>query len=229
MNYNENDNSFKPRHSSQFSDFQLLNKGGETVLLSIEGHGENLERAIRTSSRQREADKMVWQVGKSFKEMRDEKEAPPRNVVKDRLKNFEISNDKNQPGQTSNKIHQSTTPTPLQLEDSGKNRLKKPEDPLYTSEEEDDLETSLSNYKKLEHKRSVKDLLSDFEKKSKALQEEEKEHRGVVSFLLSSTRDGGQRRVCSDTETMHFATSSDEDDEFNPAKSASKINGSREK
>merc|ERR1719400_193578 len=74
VNYNENDNSFKPRHSSQFSDFQLLNKGGETVLLSIEGHGENLERAVRSSSRQREEDKIMWQVGR---------EAPPRNVVKD--------------------------------------------------------------------------------------------------------------------------------------------------
>ena len=188
------------------------------MLLSIEGHGENLERAIRSSSRQREEDKIVWQVGKSYKEMRDEKEAPPRNVVKDRLKNFEMSNDKNQPSPTSNKIHQPTTPTPLQRDDDhGKNIWRKSEEYSNTSEEGEQ-ETSLSSYKKLEHKRSVKDLLSDFEKKSKALQEEEKEQRGIASFLLSETRDGGQRRVCSDTETMHFATSSSEDEEFSPAR-----------
>ena len=214
-----------PRHSSQFSDFQLLDKGGETVLLSIEGHGENLERSIRSSSRQREEDKIMWQVGKSYKEMRNEKEAPPRNVVKDRLKNFEISNDKNQPSQTSNKIHKPTTPTPFQWDDNGKNRLKKSEEYSYTSEEEADLELSLSGYKKLEHKRSVKDLLSDFEKKSKALQEEEKEHRGVVSLLQSETRDGGQRKVCSDTETLHFATSSSEEDEFDTKLTNTKHNG----
>ena len=197
------------------------------MLLSIEGHGENLERAIRSSSRQREADKILWQVGKSYKDLRDEGEAPPRNVVKDRLKNFEIGNDKNQPSPSSN-----ATPTPLQWDDNEKFKWRNYEEQVCSSEEEQEqeLENSANKYKKLEHKRSVKDLLSDFEKKSKALQEEEKEQRGIGSFLLKDTRDGGQRRVCSDTETMHFATSSDEDDkddEFSTARSTSKLNSSK--
>ena len=213
--FNEYDKQFPQHHSSShFSDFQLLNKGSETVLLSIEGHGDDLERNIRSSSRQREADKIIWHVGKSYKDIRDEKEAPPKNVVKERLKNFETGSDKNQAmDEANNKIHQNcATPTP----DHGEAMMTRSRmSGMYQDFSESDEELS-PNSKKLEHKRSVKDLLSDFEKKSKALQKEEKEHKGGIgSFLLKDTRDGGHRRVCSDTETMHFATSSDDDDDDN--------------
>ena len=184
----------RPAQQSHFADFQLLNKGaGETVLLSIEGRGEQLERRVRGGGRHRDTaqDKIVWQLGADTQH--SHKEIPPKNVVKDRLKNFEWGGDNNlRPG--------GATPTADQNQDLS-----------LTSDTE---EAAPRPGKKMEHKRSVKDLLSDFERKSKALQEEEKEHKGGIgSFLLKDTRDGGQRRVCSDTETMHFATSSDDDDE----------------
>ena len=198
--FNEYDKQFPQHHSSHFSDFQLLDKGNDTVLLSIQGHPDNLDRNFK----QRNSDKIIWQVGKSFKDIRMEKEAPPKNVVKDRLKNFELGSDKNHEIDASNKIHQDTiTPNPAQPE-----RLQT----VSCSSLDEESEPSVG--KKLEHKRSVKDLLSDFEKKSKALQQEEKEHMGGIgSFLLKDTHESGHRRACSDTETMNFATSSDEDED----------------
>jgi hypothetical protein len=58
-----------------------------------------------------------------------------------------------------------------------------------------------------ERKRSVKDLLSDFERKSAALLQQEAESLTAHSELSDS-----RRRVCSDTETMNYddASSSDE-------------------
>ena len=200
------------RHPSEshFSDFQLLNKGEETVLLSIQGHGDTLENNVRPPQRQREADKIIWQLGKSPNDIhRDEKSAPPKNVVKERLKNFETVSDKNQTILANNRSQAAATPTPDQRQRGSRSTSR---DFSYTSDEEEEIRENAFG-KKLEHKRSVRDLLSDFEKKSKALQEEEKEHKGGIgSYLLKDTRDGGQRRVCSDTETMHFATSSDDED-----------------
>ena len=216
--FNEYDKQFSTHHPSHFSDFQLLSKEGETVLLSIEGHDENLERNIKVSSKQRESDKMIWHVGKSYKDIRDEKEAPPKNVVRERLKNFEIGSDKNQEMDASNRIHQSSNHTPPSAEQNIKPSGKPgPGDVSCSSLDDnmDDSETGVTCVTKtLEHKRSVKDLLSDFEKKSAALQKEEKEHKGGIgSYLLKDTREAGHRRVCSDTETMNYATSSDEDDD----------------
>merc|ERR1719367_670760 len=79
----------KSWHSSNFADFQLMEKGDDTVLLSIEGHGEDLESTIKRSPRDRAGDKVDWHLGKSYKDLRQEKEAPPKNVVKERLKSFE--------------------------------------------------------------------------------------------------------------------------------------------
>ena len=203
---------YQPHHPSEshFSDFQLLNKGDETVLLSIQGHGDNLENNVRPPQRQREADKIIWQLGKSPNDIhRDGKSAPPKNVVKERLKNFETVSDKNQTVLANNRSQAAATPTP----DHRQRGSRATYQDLSCSSDEDEETRENPSSKKLEHKRSVKDLLSDFEKKSKALQEKEKEHKGGIgSFLLKDTREGGQRRVCSDTETMHFATSSDDED-----------------
>ena len=201
---------------SHFSDFQLLNKGDETVLLSIQGHGDTLENNVRPPQRQREADKIIWQLGKSPNDIhRDGKSAPPKNVVKERLKNFETVSDKNQTILANNRSQAAATPTPDHRQRGSRSTYQ---DFSCSSDEDEETRKNPSG-KKLEHKRSVKDLLSDFEKKSKALQEKEKEHKGGIgSYLLKDTRDGGQRRVCSDTETMHFATSSDDEDseDFSP-------------
>ena len=142
--------------------------------------------------------------------------------MKERLKNFETVSDKNQTILANNRSQAAATPTPDHRLRGSRSTYR---DFSYTSDEEEEIRENAYG-KKLEHKRSVRDLLSDFEKKSKALQEEEKEHKGGIgSYLLKDTRDGGQRRVCSDTETMHFATSSDDEDfeDFSPVNRMSSL------
>jgi hypothetical protein len=57
--------------------------------------------------------------------------------------------------------------------------------------------------------RNFRDLLSDFEKKTRELKKkEEEEYKGASNYLLSDART--ERRVFSDTETMMYDTSSDD-------------------
>lgn len=232
----KDDRKVQSWHSSHFADFQLMEKGEETVFLSIEGHGENLEKAIKRSPRDRDDDKVVWHVGKSYKEIRKEKEAPPKNVVKERLKNFETGQEipDSQPSLSHNNVLKSTTPTPLEdkntyneynskIENTRRSesrsgdkfkiqmdKTKNVQKDFEYSDPSSDSEPEFVN-KKMEHKKSVKDLLSKFERNSKALDEKDDGYRGIGSYLLRDTRDGGRRRVFSDTETLNYETSSDEE------------------
>merc|ERR1719264_1595477 len=206
----------KSWHSSNFADFQLMEQGGDTVLLSIEGHDEDLESTIKRSPRDRAGDNKVdWQFGKSYKDLRREKEAPPKNVVKERLKSFESTGEPTDGGLTPGEER----PRPESRGGGEKFKLKgdlfkQPSCPKLRDEEEEEssdaddkvlMKKLEASEKKLEHKRSVKDLLSDFERKSKALQEKEEGRRvsGIGSYLLQDSREaGGGRRVFSDTETL---------------------------
>lgn len=72
----------------------------------------------------------------------------------------------------------------------------------------------------MKQKKSVKDLLSRFEKNSKALDEKEESYRGIGSYLLRDTREGDRRQVFSDTETLNYETLSEEEncDDFSKPK-----------
>ena len=228
----------KSWHSSNFADFQLMEQGGDTVLLSIEGHDEDLESTIKRSPRDRAGDNKVdWQFGKSYKDLRREKEAPPKNVVKERLKSFESTGEPTDGGLTP---AGEDRPRPESRSGGEKFKLKgdlfkQAASPKLRDEEEEEssdaddkvlMKKLEASEKKLEHKRSVKDLLSDFERKSKALQEKEEGRRvsGIGSYLLQDSREaGGGRRVFSDTETLMYETSSEEEqseDEFSPRRPA---------
>ena len=91
-------------HADKFEDFQIMEKQGKKVLLNI-SHGttasskgrdnapERRTRRKSTSSKQQiqegETDKVAWSPAKAFEEMRKVKEAPPENLVKDRLRTFQ--------------------------------------------------------------------------------------------------------------------------------------------
>lgn len=224
--------NIKSWHSSNFADFQLMDKGEDTVFLSIEGGGEDLENTIKRSPRDRSSDKVDWHLSKSYKDLRKEKEAPPKNVVKERLKSFESTHDI---------LPESTAEDWPQPESRGGEKFKikselfkqasSPRLHNEEGEESSDADDKVlmkkleAAEKKLEHKRSVKDLLSDFEKKSKALQEAGEGRRvsGIGSYLLQDCRETGGRRVFSDTETLMYETSSDEEqseDELSPRRPA---------
>ena len=180
-------------HSRNFADFQLLEKEGSTVFLSIEGQ-DTLQSPMKRSPRE---DKMNWSPNKSFQEIRREKEAPPKNVVKERLRSFESGREEDEPEQC---------PEVKKREPRmGRVRSKSVNYSAQDSEDEQFEE------KKLEKKKSVKDLLSDFEKKSKELQDKEENYRGIGSYLLQDLKESDRRRVFSDTETLMYGTSSDED------------------
>ena len=227
----------KSWHSSNFADFQLMEKGDDTVLLSIEGHGEDLESTIKRSPRDRAGDKVDWHLGKSYKDLRQEKEAPPKNVVKERLKSFESTTGEPTDGGLTKGVED--RPRPESRGGGEKFKLKgdlfkqtsstklRDEDEEESSDADDKvlMKKLEASEKKLEHKRSVKDLLSDFERKSKALQEKEEGRRvsGIGSYLLQDSREAGGRRVFSDTETLMYETSSEEDEsdnEFSPPRPA---------
>ena len=227
----------KSWHSSNFADFQLMEKGDDTVLLSIEGHGEDLESTIKRSPRDRAGDKVDWHFGKSYKDLRQEKEAPPKNVVKERLKSFESTTGEPTDGGLTKGVED--RPRPESRGGGEKFKLKgdlfkqtsstklRDEDEEESSDADDKvlMKKLEASEKKLEHKRSVKDLLSDFERKSKALQEKEEGRRvsGIGSYLLQDSREAGARRVFSDTETLMYETSSEEDEsdnEFSPPRPA---------
>jgi hypothetical protein len=230
----------KSWHSSNFADFQLMNKGDDTVFLSIEGHGEDLESTIKRSPRDRGSDKVDWQLGKSYKDLRKEKEAPPKNVVKERLKSFESSHDAAEAPPTI--VEERPRPESRGGEkfkikgdlfrQVGSPRLRDEEEVEEAQSSDADDKVLMKKLeaaeKKLEHKRSVKDLLSDFERKSKALQEKEEGRRvsGIGSYLLQDCRETGGRRVFSDTETLMYETSSDEErseEELSPRRPPDKV------
>lgn len=234
---NREDMKIKSWHSSNFADFQLMDNSEDTVFLAIEGHRDELENTIKRSPHDRGSDKVDWQVGKSYKDLRKEKEAPPKNVVKERLKSFESSQDL--PETTPPAVEERPRPN-----SRGGEKFKLKGDlflqasPMLRNQDEEEssdaddkvlMKKLEAAEKKLEHKRSVKDLLSDFERKSKALQEKEEGRRvsGIGSYLLQDSRETGGRRVFSDTETLMYETSSDEEqseDEFSPRKPLVKEN-----
>ena len=184
-------------HTGNFQDFQLMEKEDSTVFLSIEGQ-EHLAHSEKRSPRE---DKMTWSPSKSYKDIRREKEAPPKNVVKERLRSFEHTKEAEDVVDVNE-----TTKRDLKRKDS-KNRVRSKSVNYST----DDSDFEHSEEKKLEKKKSVKDLLSDFEKKSKELQEKEEGYRGIGSFLLKDSKETDRRRVFSDTETLMYETSSDEE------------------
>ena len=218
-------------HSSTFADFQLMDRREDTVFLSIEGRDEELENTIKRSPRDRAADKMEWQVGKSYKDLRREKEAPPKNVVKERLKSFESSHDvaETTPPVVENRTRpNSRGGEKFKIKGDLFKHVPKEEEESSDADDKVLLKKLEASEKKLEHKRSVKDLLSDFEKKSKALLEKEEGRRvsGIGSYLLQDSERQGGRRVFSDTETLMYGTSSEDEqseDELSPHRPLNKV------
>ena len=184
-------------HSRNFSDFQLMEKEDSTVLLTIQGH-DSIEGANKRSPRE---DKVAWSPGKVYQEIRKEKEAPPKNVVKERLRSFEAT-------------HENPEVELQQPVKEVRNFRPRSKSVNYSS---DDSDYEHIDERKLEKKKSVKDLLSDFERKSKELQGKEESYRGIGSYLLQDSKESDKRRVFSDTETLMYETSSDEEN-FNDKK-----------
>ena len=165
-----------------------------------------------------------WSPTKAIDEIRKVKEAPPKNVVQDRRKKFEE-------GQSDEEILMSDVSNALEeaqkeVEDRQKKHSRIVSDFALSgdskessdganskgdSDESEPCESRLAN----QRKRSVLELLNDFEKKSQQLQEEEKK-----MVMKTSGTTGARRRVFSDTETMMYDTSSDENDStFDPPSS----------
>ena len=211
--------------SSHFADFQLLEKENSTVLLSIQGQEEDLPTTTNKRSPRGPADshKMDWSPSKSaggttYQEIRKVKEAPPKNVVRERLKSFERAQQEEEEEEAKVKAQEAT----VEEEDRRRSlRLKKQQQVgkgraaavrhrsksvNYSSEEEGGGNyDGGSSARPLEKKRSVKDLLFDFEQKTKELQQQTADKEefardnvnsgGIGSYLLqdSSARDNASR------------------------------------
>jgi hypothetical protein len=80
----------KTWHGDKFQEFQLLDKGNsEKVLLTVQRSAVQNVVFPQTLSN----DKIPWSPVKAFEEIRKVKEAPPKNVVQIRLKQFERYDD----------------------------------------------------------------------------------------------------------------------------------------
>ncbi len=233
----------KTWHADQFAEqFQIMKKrqgdNSKAVFLTVKkdpGLGRPMPKRSLDSST-----KEPWSPHKAIDQIRKAKEAPPKNVVQDRRQKFETSPAKMD--KTSGKVDDFN----LKDIDSALEELEK-------AKEVEDKQRKMSGLVKdfalsdskdssddkggndsdnaagaapnaggkpgdNQKKRSVKELLSDFERKSLELQEQEE---------ISTSR-SSRRRVFSDTETMMYDTSSDEDDSTFDASNKKTISPSRE-
>jgi hypothetical protein len=228
----------KTWHGDKFADLHIMEKkDSNSVLLTVNKDALSPERKPRRSFDTNSV-KEPWSPVKVIEEFRKAKEAPPKNVVQDRRKKFESQQEEQdvfnvndiddaladiqkakEEVVTKQKQHSGIV-REFALSDSKESSdgMSKEADSSEDSNEQPP--TGGGSRIALQKKRSVLELLSDFEKKSQKLQEEEK------SKLVqggSSELSGSRRRVFSDTETMMYDTSSDEDDStFDQQQSTSK-------
>ena len=248
-------------HADKFRDaFEVMAKRkGQEVLLTVdggaEGGGGEGEAAAAASPRRRQPDnKVEWSPVKALNEVRRAKEAPPKNLVQERLRSFEKEEEEEdirkkkmstQSGASDAAFSMGDIEDALEeddvflvvKEDGGeeegsevkkdtrelirKQRKKREEffqekekatTTTTTDEEEGSSKEQATSSK--ERKRSVKELLSDFEKKSKEVHDEE-QRKASLGMIGEDGEDlsGSRRRVFSDTETMNYGeTSSSSDD-----------------
>ncbi len=232
-------------HADKFKEFHILGKRDKDVLLRLDMDPE----AMRAQpQRRRSEDKVAWSPVKAFDEIRKRKEAPPKNLVQDRLKAFQNAAEAGVEQMHASK--RSASSSGFSLEDIGAalQSVEKDEDDVFESDSnaqreakqlirvQKQLRESFFDQTKIstartsssaeessdekplpqrqepigmdcpppeqqrERKRSVKELLSDFEKKSKEIQDKDNDDEIT----------GNRRRVFSDTETMLYETSSDD-------------------
>jgi hypothetical protein len=85
----------KTWHGDKFQEFQMLDKGNnEKVLLTVQ-RAANHQQQHPGFSGTLSNDKIPWSPVKAFEEIRKVKEAPPKNVVQHRLRQFEKSEERN--------------------------------------------------------------------------------------------------------------------------------------
>ncbi|XP_059080591.1 uncharacterized protein LOC131878582 isoform X2 [Tigriopus californicus] len=245
-------------HADKFKDFQIMGKQNkEEVLLTIEADSNLTGSLQRPNKGLEHADKIHWSPVQAFEEIKRMNEAPPTNLVKDRLQKFQseerlqkissserkISSKSSVSGSAfsledinaaleDDNVFESTQKTSQQgteqtslvdsreikavelsetkalIERQRKRREKFFETVLSDSKDDittdDDLDEVTKPGKPRERKRSVRELLSDFEKKSKEIHDQE------IQEGENDDLSGSRRRVFSDTETMMFETSSDD-------------------
>ena len=196
----------KTWHGDKFAELQMFEKNNSRdsqlqqqqqtpVLLKVSTDADLKPRLPKTSSSSKEN----WSPTKAIDEIRKVKEAPPKNVVQDRRRKFEEN-------LNMSDIEQALDEAQKEIEDKQKKHQEIVKDFALSDSNKDSYSDDPSEPSaaqsggKNEKKRSVLELLSDFERKSQKLQEEE-----------IKDRSGARRRVFSDTETMMYDTSSDEE------------------
>ena len=200
-------------HGDKFAEeLQIFErKNDKPVLLKVKKELDQSQKPV--PKRSLDSSKESWSPAKVIDEIRKVKEAPPKNVVQDRRKQFEST--KSSDDELLNVSELSNALEEAQKEAEGRQKKhskivsdfalsdsKESSDGMSKGDASDDTEPGTSQYEKtLQKKKSVSELLSDFEKKTQQLQEEEKK-----------SGSGTRRRVFSDTETMMYDTSSDEND-----------------
>lgn len=215
----------KTWHGDRFEEFQMLAKTGS----QRERAGSDLK-----------ADKSTWSPVKAFEEIRKSKEAPPKNVVQHRLKQFESPSSPGDPEPQPNAL---VSPGPPQLPETNAEKRARflrgePEsDPKIKIEERRLSQNNTTE--KLRHfalkvdevkveeehdheSRNFLDLLSDFERRTRELKIQEEDDQRAASKLHPDSRT--ERRVFSDTETMLYDSSSD-DDSYIGKKTEAKVAG----
>ena len=214
-------------HADKFKDFQIMGKQGKNVLVNIEK--ESRTNQVVKANKRRD-DKVDWSPVKALQEIRREKEAPPKNMVHNRVKNFTTPTPECESEILPSKADHSSRKqreTDISKSDDLKDFIglqKKRRDKFFESvfidETSDSTQAKASKMLGEERKKSVRELLDDFEKKSQEIQDE-----GLATYAKELS--GSRRRVCSDTETMNFESSSDdavfEEDYFKKEKDSSAI------
>ena len=250
-----------PGLGTKFEELHLLDKQGKQVLLNVshsndsnkkdgETGKEKRTRRKSTSSkpqaRQDDEDKVPWSPAKAFEQMRRVKEAPPKNLVQDRMKAFQNKNHRDA-SEVSSAVETSalfskeearqkffgmsknytsdepssiisdltTTPNPSLQQQQKKHREIVRDFALSDSKDSgsDNIlsDDQLDQKAEGERKRSVKELLSDFEEKSRLLAKQEESD--LKDDLAQNHEASTRRRVFSDTETMLYDSSTDDEDD----------------
>ena len=177
----------KTWHGDKFAELQMFEKNNDRpVLLKVSTETDLKPRLPKMSN-----SKESWSPTKAIDEIRKVKEAPPKNVVSDRRRKFEENF-------SMSEIDQALDEAQKEIEDKQKKHQEIVKD--FALSDSKDSSDDLSEPVMKDKKRSVLELLSDFERKSQKIQEEE-----------IKDRSGARRRVFSDTETMMYDTSSDEE------------------
>ena len=182
----------KTWHGDKFAELQMFEKtkNERPVLLKVSTDSDLKPRLLSKTSTSKEP----WSPTKAIDEIRKVKEAPPKNVVQDRRKKFEAEQNLNM-----SEIDQALDEAQREIEEKQKKHQEIVKDFALSDSNRDSSDDPSEPVAK-DKKRSVSELLNDFEKKSKEFQEEE-----------IKDRSGSRRRVFSDTETMMYDTSSDEE------------------